>query len=85
MAAILLWLLHKHTEQCILIVRPYKLCISFLKDKNLLCSYILTFFDTYYNLYLTFYSSTLNIYHSTLLPPACRYCTFWNIISYGGC
>jgi len=40
----------------------------FLKHENLLRSYTLNLFDTYYNLYLTCYLNTLKIYHSTLLP-----------------
>jgi len=42
----------------------------FLKDENLLRSYTvhLNPFDTYYNLYLTFYLNSFKIYHSTLLP-----------------
>jgi len=39
-AAILLTLLHEHR---ISIMWPYKLCIILLKDKNLFCSYMLTF------------------------------------------
>jgi len=45
----------------------------FLKNKNLLCSWLhLNFFDTYYNVYLTFYLNNLKIYHSTTR----RCCTF---------
>jgi len=38
-------------------------------------------FDTYYNLYLTFYLNTLKIHHSTLLPSV-DIVRFWIFIFY---
>jgi len=81
------WWLQSYSVNCVNIQRarisivwPYKLCTIFWKMKTYSVATPKPF-DTYYNLYSTFYLNTLKIYHLTLLTHA-DIVRFWIFIFY---